>query len=491
MTRASALKLVPPIAPHPLAGRPVLESAPLRPGFKRSALSCFEDGTWDLSPAVFRTNARVCHVTAHFDGIADPGLQRTLREFLYARFNFDVPGHRTRLPPASLRQLFNRIRRFLEFVTRSQGACDLATVDQGLLDAYRNHLVADPQPRAVQVAHLLEVVVDLHHYRDHMPSGGLDLLPWKGRSAFLVAGATQTSGENRTPRLPEAVISPLLKWSLKYIIAFAADILAARAELEDLHRRQLALIEEDRRLSQARRRQRRRERLIAYLDGRRAQGRGVPIWTTAYNGVTRKDAITGAETPPINAHLIQLHVGVDALAEPAEHVLLRKATKQLILDAITAIGIEAGGMDTSIATDPDTGRPWRPRFDAKALLVEERMLQAACYVVCTYLSGMRDCEVQAMREGCLTVTRSEDGRSSSGTGSRASSSSAATRAASPRAGSRSSRWPGPSLCWSASPRTSAGAVAATSSGAYSKSARTVRRTSPPRSSASSMPSATT
>ncbi|MGH8429603.1 MAG: integrase, partial [Solimonas sp.] len=154
-----------------------MESAPLRPGFKRSALSRFEDSTWDLSPAVFRTNARVCHITAHFDGIADPGVQRSLREFLYARLNFDVPGHRTRLPPASLRQLFNRTRRFLEFVAKCQGACNLAIVDQGLLDAYRNHLSADPQRRSVQVAHLLDVVVDLHHYRDHMPSGGLDLLP--------------------------------------------------------------------------------------------------------------------------------------------------------------------------------------------------------------------------------------------------------------------------------------------------------------------------
>jgi integrase len=409
MTRTSALKLVPPIAPHPLAGRPVLESAPLRRGFKRSALSRFEDNTWDLAPAVFRTNARICHITAHFDGIADPGVERTLREFLYARLNFDVPGHRCRMPPSALRQLFNRARCFLEFVVARQGACNLAAVDQALLDAYRDHLRAGTQRSAIRIAHLLEIVVDLHHFRDHMPSGGLDLLPWKGRSAFFVAGAPQTRGENRTPRLPETVISPLLTWSLKYITVFAADILAARAELEALQLRQQALIEEDRRLSEAKRRQRRRERLIAYLDLRRTQGRGVPIWTTAYNGVTRKDAVTGAETPPVNAHLIHLHAGIDALSEPSEHVLLRKATKHLILEAIPAIGIEVGGMDTPIATDPDTGSPWRPRFDAKALLVEERMLQAACYIVCAYLSGMRDCEVQAMREGCLDVTRSEDG----------------------------------------------------------------------------------
>ncbi len=134
----------------------------------------------------------------------------------------------------------------------------------------------------------------------------------------------------------------------------------------------------------------------------------MPIWTTAHNGDVRVDAATGVETPPINAHMIHLHVGIDAQAEPAEHVLLRIATKQLVLAAAT-IGTETGGMDTPISVDPDTGKPWRPRFDAKTLLIEERMLQAACYIVCAYLTGMRDAEVQAMRLGCLDVERSEDG----------------------------------------------------------------------------------
>jgi hypothetical protein len=78
-------------------------------------------------------------------------------------------------------------------------------------------------------------------------------------------------------------------------------------------------------------------------------------------------------------------------------------------DAIAALGVETGGMDTPISTDPDTGRTWRPRFDPKTLLIEERMLQSACYIVCAYLTGMRDAEVQAMRSGCLEVRRSEDG----------------------------------------------------------------------------------
>jgi integrase len=256
---------------------------------------------------------------------------------------------------------------------------------------------------------LLEVVVDLHHYREHIPSGGLELLPWKARSAFLVAGARQTSGENKTPRLPEEVIAPLLKWSLKYITVFSTDILAARVELDTLEKHCQALMAQDRRRSESIRRRQRLDRLTAYLDQRRCQGRGVPIWTTSHNGTVREDATTGAVTPTVNALLIHLHIGVDAKAEPLAHVLLTRQRQEIIEETIAAIGTETGGMDTPISIDPDTGKPWRHRFDPKTVLLEERMLQAACYIVCAYLTGMRDCEVQAMRTGCLEVKRSEDG----------------------------------------------------------------------------------
>ena len=66
-------------------------------------------------------------------------------------------------------------------------------------------------------------------------------------------------------------------------------------------------------------------------------------------------------------------------------------------------------MDTPVSIDPDTGMPWRPRFDLRSIAAEERMLQAAIYIACAYLTGMRDSEVQAMRAGCCRTTRSEDG----------------------------------------------------------------------------------
>ncbi|WP_292625026.1 hypothetical protein [Novosphingobium sp. 17-62-19] len=34
--------------------------------------------------------------------------------------------------------------------------------------------------------------------------------------------------------LPEAIMTPLLSWSLRYVTCYAGDILAARAELDRL-----------------------------------------------------------------------------------------------------------------------------------------------------------------------------------------------------------------------------------------------------------------
>jgi hypothetical protein len=53
--------------------------------------------------------------------------------------------------------------------------------------------------------------------------------------------------------------------------------------------------------------------------------------------------------------------------------------------------------------------PWRDCFNGLSLAREERMLQGACYLVCGYLTGMRDSEVQAMQPCCVSPVRSADG----------------------------------------------------------------------------------
>lgn len=388
--------------------RPVLAIVRLKPGHAREALSRVGDPSWDLGPAVFRENARRCHVTVHFDVLEHADVQAAMRAYLYARLNVDLPGYRPKLLPSSIRQAFNRARRFFGFARERLGVLDLSRIDPALIDAYARHLRDDPARRPVIVGHLLEVIIDLYHYRDHLPGGGLSFEPWEGRAPARVAGYRHVR-ENRTPRIPEVIITPLLAWSLRYVTLFAQDIFAARRELDRLEAQRDRWFTAERGLAHAERRQRQRMRLQRYFRSRAQQGRGVPVWVSPPNGSASIDPVSGTIMPVVNVQLLHLHVGIDAAAEPAMHLTLAGGASDLIDAAIADMGVEPGGMDTPISIDPDRGLPWRPRFDAKSLILEERMLQAAAYVVCAYLTGMRDCEVQAMRRGCLTLTRSEDG----------------------------------------------------------------------------------
>src|SRR3546814_12710250 len=84
-----------------------------------------------------------------------------MRAYLYARLNVDLPGYRPKLPPASIRQAFNRARRFFAFARERLGRLDVSRIDQALVDAYARHLRADPARRPVIVGHLLEVVPEI------------------------------------------------------------------------------------------------------------------------------------------------------------------------------------------------------------------------------------------------------------------------------------------------------------------------------------------
>lgn len=168
---------------QPLALKP--RKAAGRRWFRRQRLG---DPSWDLGPAVFRENARRCHVTVYFDVLEHADVQAAMRAYLYARLNVDLPGHRAKLTPASIRQAFNRARRFFAFAREKLGFLDLGLIDQPLVDAYARHLRSVPARRAVIVSQLLEVVFDLRHYRQYLPCGGLGFEPWDGRTPARVAG---------------------------------------------------------------------------------------------------------------------------------------------------------------------------------------------------------------------------------------------------------------------------------------------------------------
>src|SRR3546814_19023206 len=95
--------------------RPVLATAPLKAGHAHEELSRVGDPSWDLGPAVFRENARRCHVTVHFDVLEHADVQAAMRAYLYARLNVDLPGYGAKLPPAHIPPALHRPRPFLPF----------------------------------------------------------------------------------------------------------------------------------------------------------------------------------------------------------------------------------------------------------------------------------------------------------------------------------------------------------------------------------------
>ena len=379
-------------------GEGVLTGLQIRRGIPFASLPRFGDNHWDVTPAVFRENARRCHCTVDFAQLADPMQILTAKEYLYARLHEPEGSLRPRLTPSSVRQVFNRLRRFMSFAESRRGRFKLSLLDQADLDAWLAYLQAGGQRGPYQVASLLDVPIDLHEHADRLSHGGFKFTPWRGRPAFQIAGCRPIGLENSTPRIPEPVITAMLRWSLRYIDDFAADILLARAELDRLEARARKIDVHETRGSRtigaavA-------KRLDAYIASRQAAGRGIPVWPDDAHVFSRLDPV------PINYALIALHLGCITC-----EISQIDCNHARVLNAVREIGTEVGGMDPPISTMIETGQPWRPdRFDQKSLMQEEKWLQAACYVVCAYLTGMRDSEVQAMRTGCHSVARSVDG----------------------------------------------------------------------------------
>ena len=288
------------------SGWPVLTHAPLRAGYDRKALSRYDDDHWDLSPAVFRENARRCHCTVRFDALSDPALAAMMRAYLYARLNIRIPGWAPLLPPASIRQAFNHIRPFFQFVHDEVGAVDLSGVDQALLDGYAKTVTKSKARQPAANALLLKPIWHMHHYRMHLPGGGLQFEPRPGRSAAFVAGYSSGSQENQTDRIPERILTPLLNWALKYVQVFATDILAAHAEFSELEDRAERFAKMDRVLPRKDLLVLRYARIEDWLAARADAGRGVPVWAQPTNGAMRN----GVGGTPINWHLLNLVAGV-------------------------------------------------------------------------------------------------------------------------------------------------------------------------------------
>jgi hypothetical protein len=323
----------------------------------------FED-VWDLRCVLPRT---WLSWRLDFSQIVDPVTRRTAKEYVASRLRRGSLGLRPLKATAAAAEL----RTFITVVRDLQeaGALLLSDLDRAHLDAVVMKWKNSPHT-AVRNVTLLK------HLAAHGPflsEDRLSVLPWNGRSAYGIAGVQRVKGENATPRIPEEVLTPLLQAAVFYVEKAGGDILTAQREIAAL---------EAARMGRSLGHGQARERVLTFMANRRAAGRGIPaVPREAAHTVPNAVAVDGVLQTP-NHSLVSLLAGCGK----AEHLC------PLLVEAGEDIGYEEGGLDTPMSVWPGSGRPWRPRLSPFTLANELSFLRTACWIVITYLSGMRDTE---------------------------------------------------------------------------------------------------
>ena len=190
--------------------------------------------------------------------------------------------------------------------------------------------------------------------------------------------------ENRTERIPEEVISPLLVWALRWVNDFSTDILAARDEWWALHTARHA------------------------TRGRKPTGEKMPSKLLALQRLL--DDYRKARRPlPTN---VDGDVNANFLARQLqrENTFIKRPTAwAMVMAAADELGRADGSYLFTEAQARLDGTPWLAEFDYHRMPELGRLLQTACYVVVAYLSGMRDSEVKHLQRGCVNRQRDSDG----------------------------------------------------------------------------------
>jgi integrase len=363
-----------------LANRFVLAGRPLNPAYTLQDTARFGDDAWDLTPAMFQQQMKA--LVLNFTPLP-LAYRLTIKHLCFAMLCGDLPAAERRAGIASIRRHLVELKRFVTWLDgrtpgRSPRLGELTAAD---LSAYAHHLSAVVRSPASREAAEVGVRL-LWRYRTVLPEGRLSLDPLE---ADGWGGSTlrRTRSENSTPRIPEAVMGPLLTWSLRFIDDFAPDILAAH----DHQRRRLAEADHA-----PLTRPQISARLEAVLEEYLHAGRPLP-----------------GRDGKVNYAFLLYEAGATRL--PA----VRTPAYVRAIDAVAAItGISTvTGMNIPITACLD-GEPWvagigasqRDPNGAAALTLR---LQSACYIVIAYLSGMRDSEIKHLKRGCVRIHRDSTG----------------------------------------------------------------------------------
>ncbi|MGK5738901.1 hypothetical protein [Micromonospora sp. URMC 103] len=369
---------------HPFDEVFVFHNRPLREGTSLQDTARFSDDAWPLAPVTLQRQER--GLVLHFE-MVPARYRRVAKIVCYTLLSGDLPPGEPRPSITSIVGIFYKIRSFLTWLERRPvhppraSPPRIAETTDADLEDFQRHLLSTFSGHQYRLSHR-SAVRYLWRLRQILGEHALPFDP------LLLPGWGETprrrAAENATDRIPEHVHAPLLVWSLRFIDDFAPDILAAVDAWRPLRgpRGAASRVGVGRNTGLA-------DDLRRYLDAHIARQQPLP----GYKG-----------KPNIRAISLELRCATMPLRRHQDQIDQAAAVVGITPYARINIPI-SGHLDEQPWIDGISVEPSRDN-GVSAL---SRMLQAACYVVIAFLSGMRDSEVKHLRRGCLTVQRDDQG----------------------------------------------------------------------------------
>ncbi|MEU3175273.1 MULTISPECIES: hypothetical protein [unclassified Streptomyces] len=379
MTTANDAAGTLPALLNELADRDVLHIRSLRHGTDRSALSRVGDRVWSLAEA--QPDQHLESITLHWPTYPNL-LEYDFKVFILATLDSPYPpalGRYTGIYQASISTVhlwFKRLRVFATWL-RHRGIDRLYEVNDRDLDQYLDH-VRSIQASTSTRRQLLNAAKAVWAYAPHLPPEcRMSVVePWQGRSPGELAEDIQTGHGNKTARIAVDTMIPLLDWALRIVEDIGPDVRDAWQEFRRLH-----------------------------AGTHPGQARFAGLSRTECMNLFLRDAYrTGVALPgdPENPGAIDYKYLACLLGLPA----LSNSIGLGLRSIAEASGVPvAEDFFIGSVTGQVDGRPWRDKpITASELPQLVWVVTAACFVIVSYLSGMRPGEVSNLRRGC----RAED-----------------------------------------------------------------------------------
>ncbi|MFB6506504.1 MULTISPECIES: hypothetical protein [unclassified Streptomyces] len=347
-------------------------------------LSRFADMRWDLNPGIFEAHAR--SQSLNFETIPEP-LRLATKFYVWQLINH--PKARTMRRSGTRRTALHTIEIFfygsLQPVMKwfvAQGITEFCQVTHEMLWEYLDALDTDgvaitKRYRRITEVRRLWVHRSILPFYLRLPEAP----PWDGEDTKDLLERTRGDRENRTKRISEHTMQPLLRWAIRFLEDFSDDILAAWEEHQVLLARRPERMRGKRRLRKPGELQ---ADVATYLDGLRSRGESLP-------GTRRDDG---------TVDVAWRHIA--SLLNCANSFQLTSSGRMIMESGLPISGDI--NLDCPVTAELD-GMPWHPRVTFTQAPRLARLLSTACFVIVSYLSGARVGEVLNLRRGCVSFDK--------------------------------------------------------------------------------------